>query len=212
MKRNIRNSWLHSGLVLFAMILMYASATAAQSERSKVASLRDIEKHSADILKYPDSPDAYLMRARAYEKLDRTEEAITDLTKAIALSTHPYYVAQATTDRGEIYLKRGDHEKADEDFSAVIGLAGAEPYKPGAFLNRARVLIAQGNIAEAGKDANEAIKLYSAMKARGAKKKLGEAYKLRAAINCVDGKSAAAKADNLKAVSLGATSSKCGLK
>jgi tetratricopeptide (TPR) repeat protein len=138
--------------------------------------------------------------------------AIGDLTKAIAVSKHPYYVAQATTDRGEVYFKLGEYAKASDDFSTVIGLSSADAYKPGAFLNRTRSRIAEGKFAEARQDANEAIKLYSVMKARNAKKRLGEAYNLRSAINCADGKTAAARADNSKAASLGAPMAKCGLR
>ena len=199
--------------LLAAVVLMFAAGSAlGQSDNQRLSALRDIEQYSGEIRKYPDSPDAYVMRARAYVKVDRTAEAVDDLTKAIALSKHSYYVAQATTDRGEVFYKLGEYTKAVADFTAVIELGSAAAYKPGAFLNRARALIADGKTTEARNDANEAIKLYSAMKRRSAKKKLGEAYSLRAAINCMDGKRSEARADNVKAASLGAASSKCGLK
>ena len=175
----------------------------------KMSALRDIEKYSGDIQKAPDDPDAYIMRARAYSKLDRTAEAIGDLTKAIELSKHPYYVAQATTDRGEVHLKRCDHAKADADFSTVIVLKGAEPYRPAAYLNRARSRNAQAMRAEALKDVNEAITLYSARKRTGAKKYLGEAYALRSSINCSFGKTKAAASDAAEAKSFGPTVQPC---
>jgi len=175
------------------------------------AELRDIERFSEDIKKYPEDPDAYLARAKAYAKSDRNAEAVEDLTKAIAVSKHAYYVAQATTNRGEVFFKLGEYEKASADFTRVIELDSADAYKPSAFLNRARTRIAQERLADARADTNEAIKLLSAKNARAAKKKLGEAYSLRARINCSDGKAPAARADNSKAVSFGAPNSKCGL-
>jgi thioredoxin-like negative regulator of GroEL len=64
----------------------------AKNEQVRLSALRDIEKYSSDIEKYPDDPDAYLARAKAYVRSGRFEEAIGDLTKAIAVSKHPYYV------------------------------------------------------------------------------------------------------------------------
>lgn len=175
----------------------------------RMSALRDVESYSGDIQKYPDDPDAYIMRARAFVKLDRTGEAIEDLTKAIGLSDHPFYVAQATIDRGEVYLKRGDHAKSDADFSAVIVLAGAEPYRPAAYLNRARSRNAEGKRAEALADASEAIALYSARERTGAKKRLGGAFALRSLINCSAGKTKAAAADTLKAKTFGTPAKPC---
>ena len=64
--------------------------------------------------------------------------------------------------------------------AAVIARAGA-------YLNRARSQNLKGKRTEALKDAGEAIGLFSTGKGAGSEKRLGEAYGLRASINCAAG-------------------------
>ena len=202
-------TWLNTKSVLEGVELWLMPEKRTASELAHGSALRDIERYSGEIKKYPNDADAYMGRAKAFEKVDRPDDAIEDLTQAIALSKHPYYVAQSTTDRGEVYLRRGRYREADADFSAVIGLAGADAYKAGAYLNRARSLSSQGKRTEALKDANEAIRLYSTRKGAGSEKRLGEAFGLRASINCAVGNRKAASADAVKAASLGAPVKRC---
>jgi tetratricopeptide (TPR) repeat protein len=202
-------TWLNTKSVREGVELWLVPEKRTASELSHLSAQRDIERYSEDIKKYPNDPDAYMGRAKAFEKVDRSDEAIEDLTQAIVLSKHPYYVAQATTDRGEVYLKRGRYLAADADFSAVIGLTGADAYRAGAYLNRARSQSLQGKRTEALKDANEAIRLYSTRKGAGSGKRLGEAYGLRASIHCAVGNRKAASNDAMRAASLGASVKRC---
>jgi hypothetical protein len=94
----------------------------------------------------------------------------------------------------------------------VIELEGADAYKPGAYLNRARSQKEQGVLTEALKDAGEAIRLYSTLKKTGAKKQLGQAYALRSEIHCAIGDASAASADATKAEALGIKAERCGTK
>jgi tetratricopeptide (TPR) repeat protein len=199
-------------IIVSITVLMLAAIIVAGQARPKAdrdAYLKDAKKYSSDITRHPDDPDAYILRARAYRSLGRQEDAIADLTKAIGLSKHPYYVAQATTNRGEIYLELGEYSTAEADFSAVIELEGALPYKPRAYLGRARSLRSADRRADAQKDADEAIRLYSAMKGPSAKKRLGVAYALRASIRCADGNSKLASDDAAKAATLGSPVQNC---
>lgn len=206
-------------LIITLLFLLGLSAAAQGTGRStpsddatRLAALGDVEKYTTDINSHPDDPDAYMLRAKAYTVLGRTDEAIADLTRAIGLSKHPYYKAQTMTDRGKVYLKRGEYAKANADFSAVIELERADAYKPGAYLNRARSQKEQGALAEALRDAGEAIRLYSTLKKTGAKKQLGEAYALRASINCAMGDAKSASADSAMAAKHGISVQQCGTK
>ena len=174
-----------------------------------ISAMQDIEKYDRDLSQDPDDVDLLILRARALAKVSRTDDAINDLTRAISLSKHDYYIAQATMDRGEVYLNRKDYGKAAADFTNVIGLRSAAAYMPRAFLNRAKVQYAEGKNVEAMKDVNEAIALYSAPKRSGAKRRLGEAYAFRSSINCAAGKTKAAGADAAKARSLGTAVKPC---
>lgn len=174
-----------------------------------ISAMQDIEKYDRDLSQDPDDVDLLILRARALSKVSRTDDAIVDLTKAISLSKHDYYIAQATTDRGEVYLTRKEYGKAAVDFTSVIGLRSAAAYRPRAFLNRAKAHYLEGKNVEAMKDVNEAIALYSARKGSGAKRKLGEAFAFRSSINCAVGKTKAAGADAAKARSLGTAVKRC---
>jgi tetratricopeptide (TPR) repeat protein len=168
-----------------------------------ISAMQDIEKYDRDLSKDPDDVDLLILRARSLAKVSRTSDALKDLTKAISLSKHDYYIAQATTDRGEVYLARKEYGKAAVDFTSVIGLGSAAAYRPRAFLNRAKAHYSEGKNEEALKDVNEAIALYSAPGRAGAKRRLGEAFALRFSINCAERKTKAAAADAAKARTLG---------
>lgn len=154
--------------------------SAAAEYRVRIAALREVEKYSADIDRDVEDVDAYISRARAYKTLGRLDEAVDDLTRAIELSKHPYYIAQSRVDRGEVHMKRGDHANAIADFTAVIGTKAAEPYKPRAYLKRGEASLAKGDRDAAVADSGEAIKLYSASKVSGRAKGLANARILRA--------------------------------
>ena len=174
-----------------------------------ISAMQDIEKYDRDLSKNPDDVDLLILRARALAKVNRTSDALKDLTKAISLSKHDYYIAQATTDRGEVHLTRKEYEKAVADFTRVIGLRSAAAYRASAFLNRAKARHAEGRNSEALKDVNEAIALYSARKGSGAKKQLGESFAVRSSIHCATGKTRTAAADAVKAKTFGTAVKPC---
>ena len=147
-----------------------------------ISANREIENYTRELLKSPKDVDSLIGRARAYASIDRTNDALVDLSKAIELSKHPYYVAQAMTDRGKIFLKRKEYPKAVADFTAVIGIKGADAYKPRAYMTRGEANLANGDRDAALADADAAIKLYTASKLSGKVKGLATARKLRAQI------------------------------
>ena len=154
----------------------------AAEDNARLSALQDIEIYSKEIKGHPDDPDAYVQRARAFVKAERLADAIGDLTKAIAVSKHPYYVAQSTIERGEVYLRQKSYAAAIADFAAVIELNGADAYKAPAYLKRALAYHEGGRNDAAREDVNQAIKLYTASKVTGKQKGLAQAYRLREAL------------------------------
>lgn len=79
------------------------------------------------IRRFPDDPDAYVYRARLYEKTDRMPQAIADLEKVISLN--PNY-ASAYNTLGYYFLGQADYSKAEEYLRRYRFLASeqANPY------------------------------------------------------------------------------------
>jgi tetratricopeptide (TPR) repeat protein len=66
-----------------------------------------------------DSADLYFVRGRAYKQIDKLDEAINDLTRAITLN--PAY-AEAFNHRGVTYIGKGDLKAAKKDFEKACSM------------------------------------------------------------------------------------------
>lgn len=205
MKTKMKSFKIISLMIAFALTV--ASMSAQKNEPI------EIERLNKDIKRYPTSADAYLGRAREYVRLSRLESAIADFTKAIELSTHPYYISVATLDRGAVYIKQGKYALAIADFTTIVELKTAAVYKAQAYRNRADAYHRNGDHRTALADIDKAIALSSKSRSTGWKERLAKAYSIRASIYCRLGDKAAAAADEKSQAGFGLkVSDKCSPK
>jgi Tfp pilus assembly protein PilF len=93
----------------------------------------------------------YTARGQAFAKSGKTEEALAEFDRALALD--PYNVP-ALYGRGLIYQSEKQHEQAIADFTAANGLT---PQKPEPLLARATSYLAMDKTREAAFDLDEAV-------------------------------------------------------
>jgi tetratricopeptide (TPR) repeat protein len=109
---------------------------------------------------------AYYYRGAEYLKLDRPDEAIVDLDRAIAME--PRRFPAAYSDRGIAYRRKGEYGKAIADYGEAIRLW---PHWHDWYLNRGIAYAANGQHEEAIADYTKALyyrpDLASAFVARG---------------------------------------------
>lgn len=198
---------LRSAGLIVAFALMFGSVAAQKTELSLNG---EIEKFTKEIARHPYDADAYLSRGRAYVIQSSFDLAAADFTKAMGVSTHPYYLSQALIGRGEAYMAQGKHSLAILDFGKIIEMKTAAVYKAQAHRNRADAYHRNGDDKTALADIDKAVAMSSKTKTTGWKERLAKTYELRAAINCGLGNTAAAAADEKKLAGLGLmVSDKC---
>lgn len=80
---------------------------------------------------------SYLFRAQVYQLMNRRDDAMRDLTKAIALAQdrHTKVAGQAHTQRGILYKLMGDEKAALADFEAGSRFGNSLAKKEAAALN-----------------------------------------------------------------------------
>ena len=159
-------------IALLAIVLAFPSAAARSiwdhGDRTR-KSRRPLEQKPTGTISGHSVSDAqgYATRGQALAKSGKTEEALAEFDRALALD--PYNV-QALYGRGLIYQAEKQHEQAIEDFTAANGLT---PQRVEPLLARATSYLALDKTKEAASDLDEAVQAdpnsAQAWSARGAR-------------------------------------------
>ena len=108
----------------------------------------------------PEYPEAYSGRSEVYRDINELDNAIADMTTAINLAQKgkefSYAVDGWTNERGNLYLQKGDYEKALADFSEAIRL---RPDFHLWYKDRAKLYRQMGKIEEAMVDEEKTVLL-----------------------------------------------------
>ena len=107
---------------------------------------------------FPKDPAAYNERSQVYTEKGEYDLALTDISKAIALSNNDLNRASTYNGRATILRKKGEFDRSIADFSVAIKLA---PKNPKYLANRGEVWRLSGNLGQALEDQNRAIELYA---------------------------------------------------
>ena len=110
---------------------------------------RQIQQQRADA---GPSPHPWHHRGRAHDALGHYEEAIDDLTESLRIQPNP----AVRNDRGNVWFKTGDFERALADYTAAI--EASKEYSV-AYNNRSTVLARLGRFEEALSDLDAALKV-----------------------------------------------------
>ena len=102
----------------------------------------------------PKAPLAYFVRAGGEAKLGQYDNAIADYTEVLRLN--PNAGASVYGPRGHAYYRKRDYDRAIADYNEQIKL---NPDDVGAYLNRGDALRSKGELASAGEDYGQAIRL-----------------------------------------------------
>lgn len=114
-----------------------------------------LEELDAAVEASPETPDAYLLRARVYVSQERYDEALADYDQMITLA--PDYL-DAYLDRALLHREMGNYENAVSDYTHLIE---GDPQNAGLYLGRGTVYSEAGSNAEAASDFLEWIRLIS---------------------------------------------------
>ncbi|MFO0685692.1 MAG: tetratricopeptide repeat protein [Sandaracinus sp.] len=99
---------------------------------------------------HPDEPSALVLEGRALAALDRIDEAMTSLDRAIAIAPESF---AARRTRADLRAARGDLRGAIEDLDAALRLSDDVD----AYLDRAHWLVRDGRAAEAAEGLEQAL-------------------------------------------------------
>ncbi len=102
----------------------------------------------------PNSPDPYLNRGIAYERLQEWDKAIADYDRAISLNPRDAY---AYNNRGNAYVGKGEWEKALENYDRAVSL---DPKFAFARANRAIVRYQLGQDEQALREIKSLVRKY----------------------------------------------------
>jgi tetratricopeptide (TPR) repeat protein len=94
---------------------------------------------------------SYLARGQALLQTGKTEEALAEFDRAIALDPH---YAEALYNRGLLYQREKQHQMAVDDFTSANGLT---PQRAEPLLGRAISYLALDKVREAAADLDEAV-------------------------------------------------------
>lgn len=104
-----------------------------------------LEDLTALLAQEPEHLEALVTRASIFSRLNRDREAIEDFQHAIKIAPSP----ELHSERALLHQKLGEHQKALEDWNAVIELS---PIWPTNYRSRARTYQALGDQAAAERD------------------------------------------------------------
>ncbi len=77
---------------------------------------------------YEDSDQVLYQKARAYDELGRTEEAIETMERLIRANPHSEHFDEVQFRRGEFFFTRRNYRDAENAYSAVLGLGAGSEY------------------------------------------------------------------------------------
>jgi tetratricopeptide (TPR) repeat protein len=127
-----------------------------------------IKNYSAAIALVPNRPEPYLGRGAAYERLHKYDEALANFNKSVELFPEAEFPLSSLSDfevrlysnRGDLYLKQKNYQKAIEDFNKVLLLRKDEYL----YMKRGTAYKESGAYMEAISDYTKAIELASSFK------------------------------------------------
>src|SRR6478736_196957 len=122
-----------------------------REEPTQSTASANIASLSRSIRASPDDPVGYNMRGLALAQAGRTEQALDDFNRAIALRSDD---AEALYNRGVLHQGERQYQSAIDDFSSAHGLV---PQQVEPLLGRALSYLALGQAKEAAADLDEAV-------------------------------------------------------
>jgi protein O-mannosyl-transferase len=146
--RNSKLKWT-AIILLIVLTVFFAGKTYIRTSVWK----NDITLWSDVMAKFPKAPVSYMNRGIALAKLNKSDKAADDFTKAIELDTQ---YSKAYFNRGNIYLKEQHPDLALQDFNKAIEL---NPGYSQAYFNRGNIYTDTEEFDKALQDYSRAIRL-----------------------------------------------------
>lgn len=138
-------------LALSGCSINLGSLTPASDELTQTTSSIDIASLGETIKNNPNDPQGYIKRGSALAQAGRTEDALADFNKAIALASDN---ADAYYNRGMLYQGEGQQQPAIDDFTTANALM---PQQAAPLVARAQSYLALDKSREAAADLDTAV-------------------------------------------------------
>jgi tetratricopeptide (TPR) repeat protein len=138
-------------ITLSACSINLGSLTPASDESTQTTSSIDTASLSEAIKNNPRDPQGYIKRGCALAQAGKTEDALADFNKAIALASDN---ADAYYNRGLLYQGQGQQQPAIDDFTTASALM---PQQASPLVARAQSYLALDKVAEAAADLDAAV-------------------------------------------------------